>query len=78
MFLADAPFNVPLRIVDIGGGQAVKRRLLSMGFNRGDVIKLDVEAIMEGPLVVRNVTLGTRVALGRGIAGKIIVSEADE
>ncbi len=72
--LVDAPLNLPLELVEITGGLTVKKRLLSMGFNRGDLIELDVQAIMNGPLVVRNIRLGTRVALGRGVAGKILVA----
>jgi len=49
------------------------RRLLALGFHRGDLLVLDGEAPMRGPLLVRNLTTDTRVALGRGIAGKIIV-----
>lgn len=76
--LVDAPLNVPLELVEITGGLTVKKRLLSMGFNRGDMIELDVQAIMNGPLVVRNIRLGTRVAIGRGVAGKILVARISD
>ncbi|NMC65966.1 MAG: hypothetical protein GYA53_07485, partial [Acidobacteria bacterium] len=34
---------------------------------------LDNEAIMNGPVLVRNLTTDTRIGLGRGIAQKIMV-----
>jgi len=76
--LTEAPFNVPLRVVEILGGHGARRRLLSMGFHRGDVIELDSQAILNGPLVVRNVETDTKIALGRGIAQRILVEVADE
>ena len=33
---------------------------------------------MNGPLVVRNIRLGTRVAIGRGVAGKILVARISD
>ena len=71
--LADAPHDGPLRIVDIQGGEAVRRRLFSLGFHKGVLIRLEGEAILRGPLLVRNVTADCRVALGRGVAQKILV-----
>jgi len=76
--LIEAPFNVPLKIIEITGGVGVRRRLLTMGFNRGDVLELDSRAILNGPLIVRNVTHGTRTAIGRGVAFRILVFRADE
>lgn len=55
------------------------RRLLALGFHRGDLVSLDGEALLGGPVLVRNLTSDTRIALGRGIARKILVEpvEAD-
>jgi len=71
--LAEIPQGEVFRIVEIKGGPGLHRRLLALGFHRGDLLVLDGEAPMRGPLLVRNLTTDTRVALGRGIAGKIIV-----
>jgi len=62
-----------LRIVGIHGGHGIRRRLLAMGFHRGDTIELDSMGIFRGPVLVRNLTSDTSVALGRGIAERIIV-----
>lgn len=53
------------------------RRLLAIGFHRGDLIALDGEALMGGPVLVRNLTSGTRIALGRGLARKIMVKPVE-
>jgi len=71
--LAEIPQGEVFRIVEIKGGPGLHRRLLALGFHRGDLLVLDGEAPMRGPLLVRNLTTDTRVALGRGIANKIIV-----
>ncbi|MGB9893479.1 MAG: FeoA family protein [Candidatus Saccharicenans sp.] len=66
------------RIVEIRGGPGLHRRLLALGFHRGDIITLDGQALMAGPVLVRNLTTDTRVALGRGIAQKILVEPVNE
>lgn len=77
MNLADAPLAKPLRILGIAGSELVRRRLLSMGLHPGDIVELDSAAIMKGPILVRNTASDSRVALGRGIARKILVEVAD-
>ncbi|MBC7363602.1 MAG: ferrous iron transport protein A [Candidatus Aminicenantes bacterium] len=71
--LSEMPQGEAFRIVEIRGGPGLQRRLLALGFHRGDLLVLDGEAPIRGPLLVRNLTTDTRVALGRGIANKIIV-----
>lgn len=76
--LADAPRDKRLRIVGIQGGHGVRRRLLSMGFHKDDLIELDSRSILGGPILIRNLTAETSVAIGRGIAQKIMVKVVDE
>lgn len=71
--MLEVPIGQTFRIVEIKGGPGLHRRLLALGFHRGDLVSLDGEAIMRGPVLVRNLTTDTRVALGRGIAQKILV-----
>ncbi len=78
MNLLDAPHNTPLRIVDVAGGESVRRRLLAMGFHKDDLVELDGRAILRGPLLVRNCTSDTTVALGRGVAQKVLVKLVHE
>jgi Fe2+ transport system protein FeoA len=78
MTLLDAPHNTPLRIVDLAGGEGVRRRLLSLGFHKGDLVELDGRAILRGPLLVRNCTSDTTIALGHGVAQKVLVELVHE
>jgi len=76
--LADAPADTPLRIVDILGGHGVRRRLMALGFHKDDLLELDSKSILGGPVLVKNLTSDTSVALGRGIASKIMVTIVDK
>lgn len=76
--LMDAPADTPLRIIAFQGGHGVRRRLLALGFHKNDVIELDSRSIFGGPVLVRDLTTDTSVALGRGIAQKIMVEIIDE
>lgn len=71
--LIQAPADTPLKIVGIIGGHGVRRRLIVMGFHKNDTIELDLRAILRGPVLVKNLTSDTSVALGRGVAQKIMV-----
>ena len=73
MSLSQAPNNKPLRIVEITGGYGMRRRLLSLGLHKNDIIELDSKSILGGPLLITDITSDTSVALGRGIAHKIMV-----
>jgi len=76
--LLDVPQGQNFRIVEIKGGPGLHRRLLALGFHRGDLVTLDREALMGGPVLVKNLATDTRVALGRGIAQKILVEPVKE
>jgi Fe2+ transport system protein FeoA len=76
--LTQAPCDKQLRIVDIRGGHGIRRRLLSLGFYKNHFIELDSRSILGGPLLVRDLTSDTSVALGRGIARNIMVEIVDE
>ncbi len=78
MNLANAPHNTPLRIADLAGGESARRRLMALGFHKGDVVELDGRAILRGPLLVRNCTSDTTIALGRGVAQKVLVELVHE
>jgi Fe2+ transport system protein FeoA len=75
--LAHAPQKKELRILEIRGGEGLRRRLLALGFHRDDIIELDSEGILRGPLLIKNITNDTSVALGRGVAHKIMVEVID-
>ncbi len=69
--LVALPPGARARVVGIaGGGMNVRMRLLQMGLTPGTLIEV-VDNRGRGPVLVR--VRGTVVALGRGVAEKIIV-----
>lgn len=76
--LINAPSDTPLKIIDVLGGHGVRRRLLALGFHKNDIIELNSRSIFGGPVLVRGLTSDTSIALGRGIAQKIMVEIIDE
>ncbi|MBN2207479.1 MAG: ferrous iron transport protein A [Candidatus Aminicenantes bacterium] len=73
MKLTEAPYDKPLRIASVQGGEGVRRRLLALGFHQGDRIMIVSSGILQGPILVRNLAADVTVALGRGVAFKILV-----
>lgn len=73
MSLIQAPRGRQLKIVSIRGGEGARRRLFALGFHAGDLIEVNSQGIFHGPLLINNLTSDTSVALGRGIAQKILV-----
>lgn len=71
--LAMASPGVPLKILAVEGGVGVRRRLFALGFHPGDIVEINARGILRGPLLVKNLTSDVSVALGMGIAQKIIV-----
>lgn len=76
--LADAPRDKQLKIVEIAGGYGVRRRLMALGLHKDNLIELDSRRIPGGPLLVRNLTMDVSVALGHGVAKKIMVEIIDQ
>jgi len=70
--------GTPLKILDIVGGETVHRRLMALGFHKGALVELLSLAIMRGPILIRHLASDTQTALGRGVAGKILVEVADD
>lgn len=71
--LTDAPPDKCLKIIRVVGGHGIRRKLLSLGFHKDDIIELDSRSIFRGPILIRGLTSDTAVALGRGIAHNIMV-----
>jgi Fe2+ transport system protein FeoA len=63
-----------LRIIDISGGEAIRRRLFALGFQPGDRVESGPRGILGGPVVLKNLRTGVAMAVGRGIARKIVVA----
>ena len=68
--LSDVAAGEIATIMDFLGGRMVNSRLTSLGFTPGVTVNM-TQNYGRGPLIV--LVRGTRVALGRGEAAKIIV-----
>jgi len=69
--LAMLPENKEAVVVEVNGGMGLTRRLSEMGFTYGAKVKV-LHSTPPGPILV--IVRGSRIALGRGAAMKIIVS----
>jgi len=63
--------NQKVKVVSISGGWGLRQRLGCLGIHPGDIITVKKSAIMRGPILIS--VHGNQVALGRGVARKIIV-----
>ena len=59
-------------ILTIEGGPGVQQRLLQIGLHPGDTVSLASRGAFRGPVLIN--VAGMQVALGRGIARRIVVS----
>lgn len=57
-------------------GTKLAMRLAAMGLRPGDRIRI-VSKISHGPIIIENLNNGTRIALGRGMTYKILVSQGE-
>jgi ferrous iron transport protein A len=60
------------KLVDVRGGHGLRRRLSAMGLNPGMSVTV-VQNAMRGPVILG--VMDSRIALGRGMAHKILVSK---
>jgi len=67
--LESLPPGTRARVLGVAGGYGLSRRLMEMGFTPGTIV--EVVNSGPGPLLVR--VRGVVIALGRGVARKIIV-----
>ena len=67
------PKDTEVRVAGIQGGWGVRQRLNQLGVHPGDAIRVKRSGAMGGPILIR--IHGTEVALGRGMARKVLVTE---
>jgi ferrous iron transport protein A len=67
--------NRKAKVIDIQGGQGIRQRLSQMGIHPGDTITILRYGALRGPILIE--IHGSQVALGRGIASRIIVEEVE-
>lgn len=58
-------------VVDVRGGHGIRRRAAELGLIPGAEIEVCSDAASAGPVIVR--VLDSRIALGRGMAPRILV-----
>ncbi|HBY56525.1 MAG TPA: ferrous iron transport protein A [Candidatus Atribacteria bacterium] len=63
-----------VKVIDIYGGWGIRQRLGCLGIHPGDMITVKKSAIMRGPILIS--IHGNQVALGRGVARKVLVEVA--
>jgi ferrous iron transport protein A len=67
--------NKKATVIDIRGGQGIRQRLGQMGIHPGDTITMLRIGALRGPILIE--VHSSQVALGRGIASKVIVEEME-
>ncbi|OQA02573.1 MAG: FeoA domain protein [Planctomycetes bacterium ADurb.Bin401] len=70
IFLKDAGNEKSVRLLKIEAGQALKARLAAMGLLPGTQFRI-INNGHPGPFVID--LKGSRIVLGRGMAGKVVV-----
>ncbi|NWF93159.1 MAG: ferrous iron transport protein A [Syntrophaceae bacterium] len=63
------------KVIDIEGGSGIRHRLSQMGIHPGDIVTILRFGALRGPILIE--VHGSQVALGRGIASKVMVEEAE-
>ena len=72
MPLALLPEGREAVVVGVVAGRGLRRRLAEVGFVRGEVVKV----LRSGPGPVLVLVKGSRIALGRGVAMKVLVRDS--
>jgi ferrous iron transport protein A len=67
--------NRKAKVIDVQGSAGIKQRLSQMGIHPGDIITILRYGVLRGPILIE--IHGSQVALGRGIASRIIVEETE-
>ncbi len=67
--------NKKAKVIDIQGGQGIRQRLGQMGIHPGDIITILRFGVLRGPILIE--VHGSQVALGRGIASRIVVEKIE-
>jgi len=71
--LAETPPGAVVRVIEIMGGRGMRLRLMRMGLNLGDLVKVLSSGPLRGPVYLENLSTGVKLALGRGVASKVLV-----
>ncbi len=72
MSLLELPIGTRARISGIQGRMS-RRRVMAIGLREGDTIELLYKGAFGGPILVKNISNGSQIAVGRGMARRIFV-----
>lgn len=64
------------KIVGIQGGRGFRTRLRIIGLSEGDLVEKVSEGF-RGPLLIKNISLNTKIAIGKGMAMKVLVEPVE-
>ncbi len=73
--LANIQANKNCKIISVEGGYGIIKRLDAMGIKEGKIIRKISSQPMRGPVLLE--INGSQIAIGYGMAGKIIVEEEE-
>lgn len=59
-----------VRLINVGGGRVLRKRLADLGLNPGMTLRV-VQVAPQGPMILE--VKESRIALGRGMAQKVMV-----
>ncbi len=76
MTLFEAENGKIYKIKEIHGGRGLTIRLKTIGLHVGDLVEKVSEGF-GGPLLIKNLSLNTKIAIGKGMAMKIFVEPLD-
>jgi len=62
-------------VVDVRGGHGMRRRMADMGMATGARIEVVSDTASSGPVIVK--VLDTRIAIGRGMSRRIMVTPGE-
>ena len=71
--LSDLQINEEGKVAHIAAGKQATHRLSGMGITMGTTLKVLSRAPFQGPIQIE--VRGTKIALGRGLAHKIILNK---
>jgi Fe2+ transport system protein FeoA len=75
MSLHQVPSGKPFRIVEITAGLESRKKLLALGIHVGDFIS-KINLTRWSPVLIRNLTThSSKIAIGHGLARKIMVGD---
>ncbi len=78
MRLDEVPPGRIIKIRRIVGGWGIHLRLARLGIYEEEKVKILESAPFGGPILLEHLTSGAKIAVGRGMARKIIVEELNE